>query len=155
MMGCKNMAISPMVQVCYIPQSKLFTIGHRNPVFWEGGRAILLSSVVLSPCRGFMLYKPAWIWVMRYWTYCVIFYHYIAWLHCLKDAKMGVIFPKWVCSKVFAHTLCVIIVFPWIPPTDTIIESVDCISRNGPDMPIYVIYNKNSKSSVQLQFQDV
>ena len=35
------------------------------------------------------------------------------------------------------------------------IESVDSISRDGQDTPIYIIHNKTPKSSVQLQFQDV
>ena len=39
--------------------------------------------------------------------------------------------------------------------TIIIIESVDSVSRDGPDTPIYVIHNKSPKSSVQLQFQDV
>lgn len=34
-----------------------------------------------------------------------------------------------------------------------IIESVDFISTDGLDMPIYVIHNKNSKCSVQQQFK--
>ena len=33
-----------------------------------------------------------------------------------------------------------------------IIESVDSISRDGPDTPIYVIQHKNLKNSAQVRF---
>ena len=43
----------------------------------------------------------------------------------------------------------------YLQDTAVSIESVDSINRDGLNMSVYVIHNKNSKSSVQLHFQDV
>ena len=39
-------------------------------------------------------------------------------------------------------------------PKKIIIESVDSISRDGPDTPIYVVHYKSSKNSVLINYQD-